>query len=400
MPTFTARITDSKGQTASATLSIPVGSPPGGTPPPPPPPGDPPGPVPATTEICGSRAPIGSQTYSQSWGVLLTAVGSPPLTMFHAYSGPNIPSSVNTGMQAAIDKGSRIYLNVKSDQITGGFWSTTYNPAAVETPIKNLVALMKSRGLKGWITLDHEPQNSNHGQAWEGSANHGTGSPARLAAARWRAAQRVASRAVWEADPSESIGYSVCLQSAWQTFQWLPRQYWDPAVRHSDDMSNTLYPAWDAAEKAKVLFTLDVYCTIHADGTFETIDAKKKNGDTINDWEYWETVAGYPRMGIGEIAYNTGMRNDSGSWPSESRVAELISGRVGAVAGGDLITGSLGEWVYRKSVAGKLRHFAWYDTLIDKPAVGDRGSLMLEGVGQSRINAFHLLCQNVGVQVP
>src|SRR5688572_16205033 len=254
MPTFVATVTDSAGQTTtSAPLVVPAGVPTGGPPPPPPDPDPevppPPPPTTAPTTEIGASANVGTATdqLDLRWTNFENAVGKPPVTLYHGYSGNAVPTG-RSGVgwlyvQVAKAHGQRLYLNTKTNatQHGGTFQAATgFNLASVTTTIRACVRWLITEGISGWITLDHEPQN-----------DVGADSPtARASAARWRAAQRLAGRAVWAEDPTGQIGYSVCLMSQWPGFPHLQRTFWDPGKSYTDDVAGSV--PWTAAERDKV----------------------------------------------------------------------------------------------------------------------------------------------------
>jgi hypothetical protein len=337
MATFTATVTDTAGQTSTVTFTL----------------GDP-------------MRPGSDGTPSLTWAVAPTAAGAtledalaaftaavPGFTRLYA-SSDTIPASVYSSGTAALAlrtaaaHGMSAYLACASS-----YTSDAFTPAPAAAALATLTGSMLAAGITGYLCLDPCPQDDN--PAWR--IDLAEGSPARLAAARWRAGQRAAARAVWAADPSGRIGYSTTVLASRAGL--LPASYWDPAASHTDDLPGQV--PWDGTERSQVLLSVTLYPVITPAGA-QPMD------EAAADYSWWNTTAGYTRMGLGLTAYNT----DAAYPAHELRIAELIRGT--SAATGLAITGSLGEWVTRKRADGSLRQLAWDDSYHLTGAAGLHGS--------------------------
>lgn len=337
MATFVATVTDTAGQTSTVTFTL----------------GD-------------TMRPGSDGTPSLTWAVAPSAAGDaledalaaftaavPGFTRLYATSD-TIPVSVYSSgagalaLRTAAAHGMSAYLACAT-----AYTSDAFTPGSVTAALTALTGSMIAAGITGYLCLDPRPQADNPG--WR--IDLGDGSPARLAAARWRAAQRAAARAVWAADPSGRVGYSTAVLA--DRAGLLPASYWDPAASHPDDLPGQV--PWDDTERGRVLLTVSLYPVITPDGP-EPMDTAAAS------YTWWNSTAGYTRMGLGLTAYNT-----DALYPAhEVRIAELIRGT--SAATGLAITGSLGEWVTRKRAEGSLRQLAWDDSYRLAGAAGLHGS--------------------------
>lgn len=337
MATFVATVTDTAGQTSSVTFTL----------------GD-------------TMRPGSDGTPSLTWAVAPAAAGAaleealasftaavPGFTRLHATSATIPPSVYSSGdgalaLRTAAAHGMSAYLACATS-----YTSDAFTPGPAAAALTALTGSMLAAGITGYLCLDPCPQADNPG--WR--IDLGEGSPARLAAARWRAGQRAAARAVWAADPSGRVGYSTSVLASRTGL--LPASFWDPAASHDDDLPGEV--PWDATERGQVLLSVSVYPVIGAGGP-EPMDT------AAADYSWWNTTAGYTRMGLGLTAYNT-----DALYPAhEVRIAELIAGT--SAVTGLAIAGSLGEWVTRKRAEGSLRQLAWDDSYRLPGAAGLHGS--------------------------